>query len=54
MAKMKSGGKHSLKKGLSNKSPAAPSDKAKGANINSGALRTGPAATPRSLGPRTA
>ncbi len=52
MAKMKSKGM--LKKGLSNSMPPAPSAKAKGANINSEALRKGPAATPKSLGPRTA
>jgi hypothetical protein len=43
-----------LKKGLKNSMPPAPSAKAKGANINSEALRKGPAATPKTLGPRTA
>ncbi len=44
-----------LKKGLKNTMPAAPSAKAKGANINSGALRSGKTAPqPRTLGPRTA
>ena len=52
MAKMASKGM--LKKGLSNKAAMAPSQKAKGANINSEALRKGPAPTPKTLGPRTA
>lgn len=52
MAMMKSKGM--LKKGLKTTIPPAPSMKAKGANINSEALRKGPAATPKSLGPRTA
>lgn len=43
-----------LKKGLKQSMPPAPSAKAKGANINSDAVRKGPAATPKSLGPRTA
>jgi hypothetical protein len=49
---MKSKGQ--LKKGLSKSMPAAPSAKAKGANINSDAVRKGTAPTPKSLGPRTA
>ena len=52
MAKMQS--KAMLKAGLKTRIPAAPSVKAKGANINSDAVRKGPAATPKSLGPRTA
>ena len=52
MAKMQS--KAMLKSGLKTRIPAAPSQKAKGANINSDALRKGPAATPKSLGGRTA
>ena len=50
--KMKSGGM--LKKGLKKSMPDAPTAKAKGANINSDALRKGPAATPKTLGPRQA
>ena len=50
--KMKSGG--ILKKGLKRSMPPPPSEKAKGANINSDALRKGPAATPKTLGPRQA
>lgn len=52
MAQMKS--KNMLKKGLKTTIPPAPSKKASGANINSDAVRKGPAATPKSLGPRTA
>lgn len=52
MAKMKS--KSMLKKGLRQSMPSAPSAKAKGANINADAVRKGPAATPKTLGPRTA
>lgn len=52
MAKMTS--KPQLKAGLKTRIPAAPSAKAKGGNINSDALRKGPAASPKSLGGRTA
>jgi len=52
MAKMAN--RSMLKKGLKTSTPAAPSAKAKGANINSDAIRKGPAATPKSLGGRTA
>jgi hypothetical protein len=52
MAAMKS--KAMLKKGLKTQIPPPPSKKASGANINSDALRKGPAATPKSLGGRTA
>lgn len=52
MAGMKS--KPMLKKGLKNTMPPAPSKKASGANINSGANRTAPAPTPKSLPGRTA
>ncbi len=47
-------GKAMLKKGLKTTIPPAPTAKAKGGNINSDALRKGPAAQPRTLGPRTA
>ncbi len=43
-----------LKGGLTNKSPMAPSKKASGKNINSEAKRTGVAPTPKTLGPRYA
>lgn len=52
MAKMQT--KSMLKKGLKTSMPPAPSAKAKGANINSGANRTAPAASPRTLPGRTA
>lgn len=52
MAKMQN--RSILKKGLKTSMPPAPSAKAKGANINSEALRKGPAATPKSLSGRTA
>ncbi len=52
MAKMQN--KSMLKKGLKTSMPPAPSAKAKGANINSEALRKGPAPTPKSLSGRTA
>lgn len=52
MAKMQN--KSMLKKGLKTSMPPAPSMKAKGAKIDSGALRTGTAPTPKSLGGRTA
>ncbi len=52
MAKMQN--KSMLKKGLKTSMPPAPSAKAKGAGINSSALRKGPAATPKSLSGRTA
>lgn len=51
MAKMQSKGM--LKKGLKQSMPAAPSAKAKGANINSGANRTN-VPNVKTLGPRTA
>lgn len=43
-----------LKGGLTNNSPAAPSKKASGKNINSDAKRSGTAPTPKTLGPRHA
>ena len=43
-----------LKGGLKNMSPLAPSKKASGKNINSDAKRTGVAPTPKTLGPRYA
>ena len=43
-----------LKGGLKNRSPEAPSKKASGKNINSDAKRSGVAATPKTLGPRHA
>jgi hypothetical protein len=47
-------GKAMLKKGLKTTMPPAPSAKAKGANINSEALRKSTAPQPRSLGGRKA
>ncbi len=52
MAKMQN--KAMLKKGLKTSMPPAPSAKAKGANINSGANRSATAPTPKSLPGRTA
>lgn len=43
-----------LKEGLTNRSPAAPDEKPKGGSVNDGATRSAPAASPKSLGPRTA
>jgi hypothetical protein len=43
-----------LLKGLTNKSPAAPSEKPKGPSVNQDATRTSVAPQPKSLGPRCA
>lgn len=41
-------------KGLTNKSPSAPSEKPKGPSVNQDATRTGTAPSSKTLGPRTA
>lgn len=43
-----------LKEGLKDRSPAPPSDKPKGESVDANATRSKPAASPKTLGPRSA
>lgn len=55
MKKMSKGGMSSdLHAGLTNKSPKAPSEKPKGASVDSDACRESTATSQATLGPRTA
>lgn len=54
MAKDEGIGSGNLLAGLTNRSPAAPSDTCKGSSVDKDAVRSGTASTPKSLGPRSA